>query len=86
MYKAAVVALDLYLSYTHTHTHTHTHTRTHTHTHTHTHLCYKASGIEGVDVIAADVRDDDSLEEMCSKTKVLISCVGPVSGVGRGSG
>ena len=37
-----------------------------------------ASGIEGIDVIAADVTDDASLEEMCSKTAVLISCVGPV--------
>ncbi|CAI8010351.1 Saccharopine dehydrogenase-like oxidoreductase [Geodia barretti] len=37
----------------------------------------EASGIEGIDVIAADVTDDASLEEMCSKATVLISCVGP---------
>ena len=39
-------------------------------------------------MIGADVSDDASLEEMCSKTSVLISCVGPVgSGEGvRGGG
>ena len=49
-------------------------------------LSFVASGIEGVDVIAADVSDDASLEEMCSKATVLISCVGPVSGGGGGGG
>ena len=42
---------------------------------------FVASGIEGIDVIAADVTDDASLEEMCSKATVLISCVGPVGGI-----
>ena len=46
------------------------------------------SGIEGIDVVAADVSDDASLEAMCSKASVLISCVGPVSinGLGGGGG
>lgn len=36
-------------------------------------------GIEGVDVIVADVSDQDTLEVMCSQTKVVIDVVGPVS-------
>lgn len=39
-----------------------------------------ASGIEGIDVIVADISEDASLESMCSKTSVIINCVGPVSG------
>ena len=42
-------------------------------------ILHAASGIEGVDVIAADVADQDSLENMCAKATVVINCVGPVS-------
>ncbi len=38
-----------------------------------------ASGIEGVDVVVADVNDQESLEALCSRASVLINCVGPVS-------
>ena len=38
-----------------------------------------ASGIEGVDVLVADVADQDSLDAMCAKATVIINCVGPVS-------
>ena len=37
------------------------------------------SGIDGVDVLVADVSDQDSLEAMCGDTAVVIDCVGPVS-------
>ena len=40
-----------------------------------------ASGLEGVDVVQADVGDQDSLETMCAKATVIINCVGPVSPV-----
>ena len=36
------------------------------------------SMIEGVDIIIADVNDQESLEAMCAKANVLINCVGPV--------
>ena len=38
-------------------------------------------GIPGdaVDVLQADISDMTSLEAMCSSTKVIINCVGPVS-------
>ena len=42
---------------------------------------HAASGIEGVDVLAADVADQYSLESMCAKATVIINCVGPVSQV-----
>ena len=38
-----------------------------------------ASGIEGIDVLVADVADQGSLEAMCAKCTVIINCVGPVS-------
>ena len=42
-------------------------------------LCFStASGIEGIDVLVADVGDQDSLERMCSAATVVIDCVGPV--------
>ena len=37
------------------------------------------SGIEGIDVVVADVNDQDSLEAMCADATVIIDCVGPVS-------
>lgn len=37
------------------------------------------SGIEGIDILVADVADQDSLEAMCAKSTVIINCVGPVS-------
>lgn len=37
-------------------------------------------------MIVADVSDDDSLENMCSKASVIINCVGPVSGGREGMG
>lgn len=40
-----------------------------------------ASGIDGVDVVVANVSDQASLETMCASTSVLINCVGPVSEV-----
>lgn len=36
-------------------------------------------GVEGVDVLVADVSDPASLEGMCARAVVLINCVGPVS-------
>lgn len=39
--------------------------------------CLDASGIEGVDVIVADVNDQASLEAMCARATVLVNCVGP---------
>ena len=36
------------------------------------------SGIENVDVLVADVSDQNSLETMCAKATVVINCVGPV--------
>ena len=41
-------------------------------------LCVEL-GIEDVDIIVADVADQNSLEVMCSQTKVVIDVVGPVS-------
>ena len=32
-------------------------------------------------VILADVFDEDSLNSMCSKAKIVLNCVGPVSSV-----
>lgn len=37
----------------------------------------KASGIEGIDVLVADINDQDSLERMCAEAIVVIDCVGP---------
>lgn len=37
------------------------------------------SGIEGVDILVADVYDQDSLDAMCAQASVIINCVGPVS-------
>ena len=42
-------------------------------------LCSVELGIPGVDILQADVSDVPSLEAMCSSTKVVINCVGPVS-------
>ncbi len=38
-----------------------------------------ASGVEGIDILIADVGDQDSLERMCAEADVVIDCVGPVS-------
>ena len=35
-------------------------------------------GIEDVDIIVADVSDQDSIETMCGRTRVIIDVVGPV--------
>ena len=43
------------------------------------HYCVLASGIEGIDVLVADVESQDSLDAMCAKATVIINCVGPVS-------
>ena len=32
-------------------------------------------------VLIADINDQESLKNMCSMAKVVISCVGPVSGM-----
>ena len=37
------------------------------------------SGIEGIDLIVADVFEQESLEAMCAQATVIINCVGPVS-------
>ncbi|XP_064394864.1 saccharopine dehydrogenase-like oxidoreductase [Halichondria panicea] len=37
----------------------------------------KASGVEGIDILIADVGDQDSLERMCAEAEVVIDCVGP---------
>ena len=64
--KLWLCLLHLYVQSTHTHTHTHTHT-------------YTELGISGIDIIVADVRDQDSLNSLCARASVLINCVGPVS-------
>lgn len=43
------------------------------------HYQHKDLGIEGIDILVADVNDEASIEAMCSKTKVLMDVVGPVS-------
>ena len=35
-------------------------------------------GIKGVDVVVADVNDQESIEAMCAKTRVVVNVVGPV--------
>ncbi len=40
-------------------------------------------GIEGVDVIVADVSNEESIQAMCARTKVLIDVVGPVRMLAR---
>ena len=35
-------------------------------------------GIKDIDVVVADVNDQESIEAMCAKTRVVVNVVGPV--------
>ena len=35
-------------------------------------------GIEDIDIIVADICDQDSIEAMCGRTRVIVDVVGPV--------
>ena len=32
----------------------------------------------GIDIVMADVNDEESLKSMCSQTRMVLNCVGPV--------
>ena len=38
-------------------------------------------GIKDIDVVVADVNDQESIEAMCAKTRVVVNVVGPVGGL-----